>query len=58
MAKRKAAALLAAGPFGETLAAAIAREARRKAAAEAGDAVKVAACVFDRQGHLLGRADA
>lgn len=51
-------ALMAAGPFAEKLVQAIAREARRKAAAEAGDAVKVAACVFDRQGNLLGRADA
>ena len=51
-------ALVAAGPFATTLAAAVAREARVHAAAEAGAGVAVAACVFDRQGNLLGRADA
>ncbi len=51
-------ALIAAGPLAGKLAAAVAREARTKAAAQAGEAVHIATCVFDRQGNLLGRADA
>ena len=50
-------ALVAAGPLAGRLVEAVAREARARAALEVGPSIAVAACVFDRQGNLLGRAD-
>jgi cobalt-precorrin-5B (C1)-methyltransferase len=50
-------ALAAAGNFAPRLAAAVAREARATALRTLGPGIAVTACVFDRAGTLVGRAD-
>ncbi|MCC7016191.1 MAG: cobalt-precorrin-5B (C(1))-methyltransferase [Rhodospirillales bacterium] len=50
-------ALAAAGEFASKLAAAVAAEARATAMRTLGPGIAVTACVFDRAGSLVGRAD-